>query len=78
MVIKGIPQIEIPVGYFGLAETIQLLWPDSGARPHPRTFLRWRENGWVPYIKIGKSVYYDPQEVKRALDARFKVKEARA
>ncbi len=46
----------------------------EGSRPSLRSFLDWKAKGYVPYKKIGRRVYYDATEVRRALDRHFSVK----
>ena len=38
-----------------------------------RWFLGLKAAGFVPFRKIGRLVFYDVAEVRRALDRRFKV-----
>jgi predicted site-specific integrase-resolvase len=35
-----------------------------------RTILNWARRGWIPCLRAGrKSVYFDPEEVEKALQA---------
>jgi excisionase family DNA binding protein len=36
-----------------------------------RTINRWMHNGWIPFIKIGKVVRFDPGQVDAALKLKF-------
>ena len=38
-----------------------------------RAFADWKSKGYYPYHKIGKRVFLDVEEVKRALSRRFKI-----
>ena len=49
------------------------LCPDPESRPSLRTIRRWQDMRLIPFLKIGGSVYFDPVQVRRALDARFTV-----
>lgn len=40
--------------------------------PSKRTFAEWKARGYFPYHKVGKRVFLDVEEVKRALARRFK------
>jgi hypothetical protein len=48
-------------------------FPDERARPSLRWFLGLKAAGMVPFRKIGRLVFYDVTEVRRALDRKFKV-----
>jgi hypothetical protein len=52
---------------------LERLWPDSRGRPSLRWFLELKAIGAIPYRKIGRRVFYDVAEVRRALDRKFKV-----
>jgi hypothetical protein len=50
------------------------LCPDPDSRPSLRTIRRWQDMRLIPFLKIGGAVYFDPVQVRRALDARFTVR----
>ena len=56
----------------GAAECIEQVFPCETSRPGMRTFRRWQALGYIPVHKIGKSTYFDPIEVREALDKRFR------
>jgi hypothetical protein len=70
------------VSYQGLGNLVtarvclEELFPDERARPSLRWFLGLKAAGFVPFRKIGRLVFYDVAEVRRALDRRFKVESA--
>ena len=41
-----------------------------------RTLDIWKSQGFLPFIKIGRLVRYDLNEVKAAIEKKFKVKAA--
>ncbi len=41
--------------------------------PSIRTFRQWLANRYFPAHRIGGRVFLDPEEVRNALDRRFKV-----
>lgn len=41
--------------------------------PSPRTFNEWMKRKYFPRVKIGKRVFLDPDEVRSALERRFKI-----
>jgi hypothetical protein len=60
----------------GLVDAVGLgeaLCPDPRSRPSLRTIRRWQKMRLVPFLKIGTRVFFDPVQVRRALDARFTV-----
>lgn len=38
-----------------------------------RGFDEWRSRGFYPYVKVGKRVFVNVDEVRRALERRFKI-----
>jgi hypothetical protein len=54
---------------------LETVWPDASSRPALRTLHRWKKQGFLPFTKIGKLVFYDPVKVQRAIDRQFTVSE---
>jgi hypothetical protein len=46
---------------------------DGERKPSLRTFRQWQARGWIPFRKIGRLTFFDPQEVRIALDRRCRV-----
>ena len=61
-------------GLHGIDATIERVFPDPAGRPSKRTFEAWKRAGIIPYVKINRKVFYDPSEIRRALEKQFKVK----
>lgn len=57
----------------GAERTLEILFPDQATRPGLRTWMDWKAKGYVPFVKIGRRVFYDAQECRAALDRRFTV-----
>lgn len=57
----------------GAAELLLELFPANESRPSVRWLRRMQSRGLVPYKKIGRRVFFDPEEVRRALDRQFSV-----
>lgn len=38
-----------------------------------RCFAEWKARGYYPYIKVGKRVFVNVDDVRRALERRFKI-----
>jgi hypothetical protein len=49
------------------------LFPDKDSRPCLRWLRGMQAKRLVPFRKIGRKVYFDPEEVRRAIDSQFKV-----
>lgn len=50
-----------------------IIWPDDESRPSRRWFLELKARGLVPFHQIGRRVFFDPAEVRAALDHNFRV-----
>jgi hypothetical protein len=46
--------------------------------PSIRTFRQWIANRWVPTVRVGGRVFLDPEQVKNALERRFRVEAVEA
>lgn len=57
----------------GAAELLLALFPANDSRPSVRWLRRMQSRGLIPYKKIGRRVFFDPEEVRRALDRQFSV-----
>ena len=42
---------------------MEIVFPDEDSRPGKRTFLEWKAQGYFRYHKIGRRVFYNPEEV---------------
>jgi hypothetical protein len=51
---------------------LEELFPDPRSRPSLRWFKYLQYDGVIPYRKIGRRVFFDVAEVRRALDKRCK------
>lgn len=59
--------------YVGLEECRKLVFGTGPEAPSKRCFLEWKARGFYPFIKVGKRVFANADEVKAALERRFKV-----
>lgn len=57
----------------GIKPCLKIVFPDEATRPGERTFNEWRAKGFYPSVKIGKRVFLDPVQVRKALDKRFTI-----
>ena len=60
-------------GLVGVERCRELVFPDPDSRPCRRIWDEWRAKGLLPYRKLGRRVFMDPAEVRRAIDRQFKV-----
>jgi len=61
------------LGLMGEAALREVIWPDPASRPSRRWFLELKTQGLLPYRQIGRRVFYDPAEVRAAIDSQFKI-----
>ena len=60
-------------GLVGESALRAIIWPDTESRPSRRWFLELKARGLVPFHRIGRRVFFDPSEVRAALDHNFRV-----
>jgi hypothetical protein len=49
------------------------IFGDGPDAPSKRSWAEWRARGYFPVVKVGKRVFVNPDEVRRALERRFKI-----
>jgi len=57
----------------GVKTALEMVFPDPSTRPSIRAFNSWKQLGYFPSVKIGKRVFLDPVQVRRALESRFTI-----
>jgi hypothetical protein len=57
----------------GAEALLRELFPDEKSRPSLRWLRGMQSKRLVPFRKISRKVYFDPEEVRRSFDAQFKV-----
>lgn len=75
-VMKGVSEDSSAIedaGLVGVERCRELVFPDPDSRPCRRIWDEWRAKGLLPYRKLGRRVFMDPAEVRRAIDRQFKV-----
>ncbi len=55
----------------GIHKCLEIVFPFQEERPSIRTFRKWQSQGYLPYHKIGSRVFFDPSQVRKALDKQF-------
>lgn len=68
-----IPSYKISHSLVGAETLLKLLFPYEESRPTLRWLRGMQAKRLVPFRKIGRRVYFDPEEVRRSFDAQFKV-----
>lgn len=63
----------IPQGLVGAKTLLEIIWPCETDRPSLRFLRELQAKRLIPYRKISRMVFFDPEEVRRSLDAQFKV-----
>lgn len=46
----------------------------SEAGPGLRTWASWKAKGYLPFVRIGRRIFYDPEQCRIALEKRFTIK----
>jgi hypothetical protein len=69
-------QKEIMTKLLTQSECIQEIFSE-GSRPCARTWISWKKRRVVPFVRIGRLHFYDPEAVRAALASKFTVVEAR-
>jgi hypothetical protein len=62
-----------PAGLVGAETCLRLIFPDEATRPCLRYFRELQRKRLIPFKKIGRRTFFDPPEVRRALDRQFSV-----
>jgi len=52
---------------------MEILFPNKKSRPGLRTFRQWQANGFIPVHKIGRRTFFDPVQVRAAIEQRFRI-----
>lgn len=57
----------------GAEDCIKIVFPSETSRPSLRTFRDWQAKKYFCHHKIGRRTFFDPEDVRHALDRRFKI-----
>jgi hypothetical protein len=68
--------IRDPSGLVDADRCLEILFPDKKSRPSKRWFWKLKARGRIPHKKIGHLTFYDPGEVRRAIDHNYTVEAA--
>ena len=47
---------------------LELIFPDEGSRPCTKWLHQQRTSRSIPYKRVGRLIFYDPDEVRAAFD----------
>jgi hypothetical protein len=70
------PETKLPARYVRAPRLLELLF-DEGDRPSLRTLRSWQRQRRVPFVRIGRGIYFDPMACKAALDSTATIKARR-
>jgi hypothetical protein len=56
----------------GIEKCLETVFPDERSRPALRTFAKWKADGFIPFFKIGRRVFFDPEQVRAAIEKQFR------
>lgn len=59
--------------FIGIEESRLAIFGTGPEAPSKRTWDEWRARGFYPHVKIGKRVFVNVEEARRALERRFKI-----
>jgi hypothetical protein len=62
------------IGLVSAQGCLEKVFPDARSRPSLRWFRGLQAAGKIPYRKIRRRVWFDAQEVRRALDKQFQIR----
>lgn len=57
----------------GAEDCIKIVFPAESSRPGLRTFRDWQAKGYIPVHRIGRRTFFDPDQVRAALERRFRI-----
>ena len=63
----------ITPAFLGIEECRKAVFGNGPEAPSKRTWDEWRARGYYAHVKIGRRVFANPEEVRRALERRFKI-----
>lgn len=58
----------------GLDEGRVILFGTGPEAISKRAFSEWKARGWYPYLKVGKRVFINVEQVRLALERRFTIR----
>lgn len=57
----------------GAEDCIKIVFPCATSRPSLRSFREWQKRRYFGHVKVGRLTFFDPVEVRLAIEKRFKV-----
>lgn len=62
-----------PPTLVGLEAGREIIFGTGPEAPSKRSFAEWKARGYFPWVKVGKRVFINTEEVRRALERRFRI-----
>jgi hypothetical protein len=60
--------VESATGFVGSEKLLEILFPDKNSRPTRRWLEMQRKARRVPWVSLGRLVFFDPNKVREALN----------
>jgi hypothetical protein len=57
-------------------ELLKVIWPSDKSRPSLRWLRQMQASRRIPYIRLGRRIFFDPTAVRRVIEQRHTVKAA--
>jgi len=55
-------------------ELLPIIWPNEKSRPSLRWLRTQQDNRAIPYVKMGRLVFFDPEQVRAAIADKHTIK----
>lgn len=65
--------LDKPSGLVTAPQLLVELWPNAESRPSLRWLREQQKRRTLPFVKIGKSVFFDPLKVRTTLERKYTV-----
>ena len=67
--ISTVPTVQEAPQLVGIERMMEIVWPDPKNRPSERTVREAQKNKAIPFMRLGRLIYFDPQLVRLALQS---------
>lgn len=67
------PNTPIPRGLVGEAKLLEIVWPDKESRPSAKYVQRLRKRRAIPFVRLGRLIFYEPEKVMQIIQKRFEI-----
>ncbi len=74
MVMIQKPNYALENGLVDARRLLEIVWPDETCRPSLRTLRSWQKARRIPFLQIGRLIFFDPKMVREHLTSKALVK----